>query len=96
MIPDQVIEIIDGDGIFIGVKKLSDGEINDLKQQATEFKNIPIFELLMGHEKAKAYKEGFLLSTNWEGVVSGKAWHGAALDVEKTIQKIIDFKKNMV
>lgn len=96
MIPDQQITVVDGDGIFIGTKKLSDGEIDDLKQQAVEIKNMPIFELLIGHEKAKAYSEGFLLSLDWNATLSGKAWHGAALDIENIIQKIIDFKKTMV
>ena len=93
MIPDTYIEV-KNDGVYMNGEKVPN--LADFQQEATELKHNPFFSLLLQDAKTRAYKDGFLVTKNWETTLGAKGFFACASNMETLLQKIIDFKEPMV
>jgi hypothetical protein len=80
MIPDTFIEV-KNDGIYMNGEKVPHWE--DFQQQAVELKSNILFQFIVADAKTRAYKDGFL---------GTKGFFACAVNMEKLLQQIIDFK----
>jgi hypothetical protein len=89
MIPDTFIEV-KNDGIYMNGEKVPHWE--DFQQQAVELKSNILFQFIVADAKTRAYKDGFLGTKNWDTTLGAKGFFACAVNMEKLLQQIIDFK----
>lgn len=89
MIPDTFIKVTK-DGVYLNGNNIPN--LQDFQQEAVELLRHPMFELLVADAKTRAYKDGFLDTNSWETTLGAKGWFGCAVNMEKLLRQIIDYK----